>query len=404
MSTPGAVSPSCGARRTRTSTCPPDGVYLSALSSRINRRRCSDRPLPRTMKGVTGGLEAQVHRPAFGQRLHFAPGGRRDRADIDRLPAGRIEAGIASREEQEIFHQSGHVARIVLDFVEGLAVLVGRSRLAERQFRGRPDQRDRCSKLVRRVRRETDDVVHGRLQPGEHVVERRRQPPKLVVGRRQLEAPVEPFDRDRLDGVGHLRDGRQRAAADPVAAHAREHQDRGPQPDQQTMKLFERRLRGTHRRRHRDAVLTARRLDARHGHAEGEASQQAGRGDAVGRAASRRFGVRHVRPAGNRRLAQHHPVAIDHFEQGFALRQLRVFPELVAQPLDGEARSRIFEKALHAFDAGVQAEIGRAVHALARQPPARAGQRQRGDRQDGHVPRGQANANRLTDHTASRTL
>jgi hypothetical protein len=80
------------------------------------------------------------------------------------------------------------------------------------------DHRDRSAQLVARVGDEVPLLLVGRLQPGEHVVERHTEPPHLVarLGQRQRGVGV-AIDRDLARAPAHRLDGTQPGARERVA-------------------------------------------------------------------------------------------------------------------------------------------------------------------------------------------
>ena len=90
---------------------------------------------------------------------------------------------------------------------------------------------------MRGVGRETGDALDGCLQASEHFVPCLGEPLQLVTGPADREAVREVLDTDLHGGARQLVDGRERPAADPVAAAERDGDHEGDGDQQQRAKL-----------------------------------------------------------------------------------------------------------------------------------------------------------------------
>ena len=119
---------------------------------------------------------------------------------------------------------------------EAGAIVVAAPLSVQRELGLGGDSRERCSQLVRELRREALLMSDARGQTLEESVERGSELGELVVGLAAVEALVEIVVAPGGRVFGHARDGQQGFAEDPV----RQQRDRAEQEDGQRHRADER--------------------------------------------------------------------------------------------------------------------------------------------------------------------
>ena len=207
---------------------PPAGVYLIALSSRLNssRRSWSSSPGPGTGPGRSTSSVSPL--ASATTRMCSATLADQRRPGGPAAVARRDEPGVLAAEEQELLGQPGQPLDLLQHVLQDPAILLRVAGRAERDLGGVPHHGQRSPQLVGRVGGEPADLLERPLQPRDHAVERPGQPAQLVVGVGDLQPPVEPGGGDLVGRGGHPVDRGQGLAGQQIAAPQRQARASGP--------------------------------------------------------------------------------------------------------------------------------------------------------------------------------
>ena len=195
---------------------PPAGVYLMALSTRLPSARRSAPASPSTAAGSSASARTVTPVP-WARRAPASSASRTSGSSSTRVPR-RPERRGGAREEQQVLDEADQVLDLFEARVEHPAVLLGRARGAKRHLHLALERRQRRAQLVGRVRREALGLGEGRLETGQHGVERVGQVVDLVIGAPPGKPPAQILGRDLARRPRHLPHGLERPAGEDGAA------------------------------------------------------------------------------------------------------------------------------------------------------------------------------------------
>jgi hypothetical protein len=109
-------------------------------------------------------------------------------------------------QHQQAFEQASEAVALLADAGQHAPIVRSIRRRRERHVGQRTDHRQRRPKLVRGVGGEALLLLERPVEPLDHVVERRDQPPEFVLGGGRIEAHREILCADALGGQSDLID------------------------------------------------------------------------------------------------------------------------------------------------------------------------------------------------------
>ena len=242
----------------------------------------------------------------------------RELGQIDRVAGTRPIAAVRARHGQEPIDETAQPVRLLQHALDDGAVRRGVARLAQGDLADAANRRQRRPQLVGHVGREPPHLGERGIEPAQCLVEHRRQAAQLVVRIVDGQPLAEPGRGDGARPLGHVRDRRERATRQVVAAESRRG-DAQRQAEQQ----HERQL--SHLPAHQRLGPTDLN-DDRIARDDGLPAQNperrglAGDGDdaAVG-AVEQPFALRHREPPGNGRPVDQRTAGAPHLQPGTLL-------------------------------------------------------------------------------------
>ena len=174
--------------------------------------------------------------------VEAADDAREELVDVDVLDAERDPASVAARDQEQVLGELREALRLARRRGHRGPQFGDRARLARGQLELGAEQRERRPQLVARVGDELPLTLEGRLEPVEHLVQRRPEPLQLIAGRRHRQPLAGRLGRDRGRAPAHRLDLLQRDAREAVADERGE-EERDRAGDQELVAEARQRLR-----------------------------------------------------------------------------------------------------------------------------------------------------------------